>query len=362
MRRRKRRDTAVFGMSFLDCVSCGFGAAILLFMLVDHARIDRDLTQNSELIARVNALENRLLDDSQAVLLLREALDDDEEAKELASKQAERLREQIEQLKSELPEAEDSATSRDARLKKLQQELLALESRVKKARAASQDPSGDATRNIAGEGRRQYLQGLGVHGDYVLILVDASASMLADSIVDVLRLRNMSQARQNRARKWRQTVAAADWISARVEPGWRFQMAAFNEQLIPLTENSGAWLPVGNGNSLNQAMKKLRTLTPAGGTNLGKAMAYAASLSPRPDNVYLITDGLPTQGGGQNSGNVSGRQRAGLFDQAIKLIPRNTAINTVLLPMEGDPRAASAYWALAMETNGALLEPSADWP
>ncbi|RPG01058.1 MAG: hypothetical protein CBC23_005110, partial [Rhodospirillaceae bacterium TMED63] len=33
MKRSRRRDTEIFSMSFLDVVSCGFGAVILLLVL-----------------------------------------------------------------------------------------------------------------------------------------------------------------------------------------------------------------------------------------------------------------------------------------------------------------------------------------
>ena len=33
MKRRERRPTEVFSLSFLDCICCGFGAIILLFVL-----------------------------------------------------------------------------------------------------------------------------------------------------------------------------------------------------------------------------------------------------------------------------------------------------------------------------------------
>ena len=33
MKRRTRRDTETFSMSFLDCICCGFGAIILLLVL-----------------------------------------------------------------------------------------------------------------------------------------------------------------------------------------------------------------------------------------------------------------------------------------------------------------------------------------
>ena len=34
MSRRRRRDVDIFNMSFLDVVSCGFGAIILLLVIV----------------------------------------------------------------------------------------------------------------------------------------------------------------------------------------------------------------------------------------------------------------------------------------------------------------------------------------
>lgn len=34
---RKRRGFNVFSLSFLDIMSCGFGATILVFLIIDHA-------------------------------------------------------------------------------------------------------------------------------------------------------------------------------------------------------------------------------------------------------------------------------------------------------------------------------------
>jgi hypothetical protein len=36
--------------------------------------------------------------------------------------------------------------------------------------------------------------------------------------------------------------------------------------------------------------------------------------------------------------------------------------NVILMPMEGDPSAPAAFWALARRTNGAFLMPAKDWP
>lgn len=360
--KRRRREVPVFGLSFLDCISCGFGAAVLLFMLVDHARADRDLTANSEMIARVNALDSGLLDSRHDLLSLRAALDDNEEATETASREAQHLREQIEQLKASLPQAEDSATTRRSRIEHLQDELLALETRVQAMRAAAKEASGDATRRIAGEGRRQYLEGLSVNGQRVLILIDTSASMLADTIVEAVRRRNMSEERRLSAPKWRRSVATVDWMAAQIEPGAQFQLLGFSDTATPLLGTAGTWLDAGGGARLDEAVNALRRVVPSGGTNLAAAFAGVAAMKPPPDNVYLVTDGLPTRGSKPGAGTVSGRERARLFDEAVKLLPRSVPVNVVLLPMEGDPRAASAYWRLAQVTRGAFLEPARDWP
>ncbi|MGQ0530085.1 MAG: VWA domain-containing protein [Panacagrimonas sp.] len=360
--KRRRRQVETGSLSFLDCISCGFGAAVLLFMLVDHARIDRDLTSNFDLLTSVDALENKLLDERQDLLTMQAALSRDQNETENAEREAERLRQQIEVLRAAQPDAEDAATTRDERMKKLQDELLALESRVQAMRAAAKDASANATRTVSGEGQRQYLTGLRVGGRHILILVDASASMLDDTIVGALRRRNMSESARLSAPKWRRTLATVDWITAQMPPDGQFQMIVFNETAKPVTGSSTGWLPAQGGRGLDEPMRALRKTAPAGGTSLVRAFQAMNGLSPAPDNVYLITDGLPTQGQTPRGGVVSGRDRLKYFNEATSSLRRDVPINVILLPMEGDPRAASAFWQLARLSGGAFLEPSRDWP
>ncbi|MGQ0700863.1 MAG: vWA domain-containing protein [Panacagrimonas sp.] len=360
--KRRRRDVAVFGLSFLDCISCGFGAAVLLFMLVDHARVDLDLTSNAELIAKVDALESEVLDNQQDLLTMQAALSRDETELQTADAEARRLREQIELLRSQVPDAADAATTRESRLRKLQEELLALESRVQAMRAASQNAGANATRSVIAEGQRQYLTGMRVGGQRVLILVDASASMLGETIVDAVRRRNMSEAAKLGAPKWRRTLATVDWITAQLPPDGQFQMLAFAESTLPVLGSSVGWLSSDGGRKLDEAMVALRRIVPKGGTNLMRAFEIARSLRPAPDNIFLITDGLPTLGKGGGRTVASGKDRVKYFNEAEDLARDGAPINIVLLPMEGDPQAASAYWYLAQLTGGAFLNPSPDWP
>jgi hypothetical protein len=87
------------------------------------------------------------------------------------------------------------------------------------------------------------------------------------------------------------------------------------------------------------------------------------ALVPNPDNVYLLTDGLPTMGleYPERTG-VSGRERMAHFERALRGRPSTIPINVLLYALEGDPQAAPAYWALALQTGGSLMAPSEDWP
>ena len=58
---RKRRSGEVFSMSFLDCMSCGFGAVILFFMIINsHSDITTD--QTDALQAETDKLEIEVLE------------------------------------------------------------------------------------------------------------------------------------------------------------------------------------------------------------------------------------------------------------------------------------------------------------
>jgi len=108
---------------------------------------------------------------------------------------------------------------------------------------------------------------------------------------------------------------------------------------------------------------KLGRVVPDGGTSLHNAFAALRSLDPPPDNVYLLTDGLPTQGAKQPRGKtVSPARRLSHFREALEVLPSRVPVNVILFPMEGDPDAAISFWLLAQRSGGSLLSPSRDWP
>ncbi|NNL99964.1 MAG: VWA domain-containing protein, partial [Gammaproteobacteria bacterium] len=273
---------------------------------------------------------------------------------------ARRVQDDLDEALAALEES-STATSPDE-LDQLKRQLRELEQQ-KQLLKAEIDARGDAVRQRAGIGRQAYLTGLQLDGSRTLILLDSSASMLDDTIVNVIRRRNMSDDVKRRSPKWRQALATVDWLTARLRPGSRYQLWRFSTDAGPVQGGvSRDWLSADDGAGLNKAVQAARRLVPAGGTSLSNTFRAIRAMQPQPDSIVLITDGLPTQGSSARGNTVSGRERLKLFDDAIKELSGRIPVNTVLLPMEGDPMAASAFWQLAQLTRGSLVSPTEDWP
>ena len=114
---------------------------------------------------------------------------------------------------------------------------------------------------------------------------------------------------------------------------------------------------------LEEAVNRLSLTVPEGPTSLHAAFSMIRPLEPKPDNIYLLVDGLPTMGEIEPTrAGVTGRERQSHFNRAARQLPFNVPVNVILYAMEGDPQAAPAYWWMALNTGGSLIAPSEDWP
>jgi hypothetical protein len=188
--------------------------------------------------------------------------------------------------------------------------------------------------------------------------------MLDETIINVVRRRNMNAASRRTAPKWQRALATAEWLVSQLPATAQFQLYRFDtEARTTASGSSGRWLSASSPKDVLAALGTLDTIAPQGGTSLYGAFAVAKQLSPRPDNILLITDGLPTQGRKRPTATtVSADQRLKHFDQAVKSLPADIPVNTILLPMEGDAWAAAAFWRLALDTQGSFVTPARDWP
>ena len=356
---RKLRETSTFSLSFLDIMSCGLGAAILIFLLLKHVTDDPVPDADPKTLSEIKLLEEEIKEGEENLVRIRNTISDVSDESVTAKGLARKIEEEIKKLKSELeiiaPDSDLDIPGLKARIAKLQQQKKAIESSI---------PAGNKAYEFTGDGERQYLTGLKVGGDNVLILIDSSASMLDETIVNIVRRRNMRDDLKKQSPKWTRTVAIAQWVIANLPTSSDFQVLSFNEIVEPVVgDDINQWYEVIDKVSVAQAVEGIRKVVPENGTNLDRVFEAALSMTPLPDNIFIITDGLPTIGkDSSKSGNITGAQRYRLFNQAIAKLGQSIPVNSMLLPLEGDPYAAAAFWRLAIVTKGAFVTPARDWP
>ncbi len=362
-----RRQFSVFNLSFLDVISCGFGAVILFFMIINSQVKSRSDQASSELQSETKLLEEQIFDEQKQLVRLNNSLEKTEKENTLIQGSVSELQEKIEELLKEIEFYENNSLASENDIKRLQsdiQQLMESNKRMSAQAALEASNPGTLLRDFIGDGNRQYLTELKLSGKHVLFLVDASASMLGRTYVNVIRYRNMQDSQKVKAPKWRQTVNSVDWLTTRLTEGTNFQIYTFNESTVSAIKDSeGDWLEVTDGTTIAKAMNELRSTIPQNGTSLIKAFEMIDNLEPRPDNIFLLTDGLPTQGRRDSSPGtmVKPEQRIRYFDQAVRELPP-IPVNVLLFPMDGDPFAAEAYWRLAIRSKGSFMAPSRDWP
>ncbi|WP_371373032.1 vWA domain-containing protein [Thalassotalea aquiviva] len=355
-----KRRFSTFSISFLDIMSCGFGAVILIFLIIEHdvssqLQVDTDMLQSE-----VNLLEQEVSEGQASLVEIKNTLSVLNQEYVQTSGLARRVNDEIDAVRNKIAILDEA--SDDQQIRKIKERLKTLT--VEKKKLEDEIAKGNNARRFVGEADRQYLTGLKLGGARILILMDVSASMLDDSIVNVIRRRNMSQQSKRQADKWIRAVRAVEWLIAKLPIDSQFQLFIFNTEVKALVSSSKQqWLNVSDQEKLNMVVNELHKIVPAGGTSLEKAFRDVRQLSPLPDNILLLTDGLPTQGmQASRSNTISGPEREQLFNRAVSVLPDGIPVNILLWPMEGDPMAASAFWKLALRTSGSFMSPSRDWP
>jgi hypothetical protein len=361
-----RRRINPINLSFLDAMTCGFGATVLFFMIINATAGEHASQVTADLNGEVDRLEEEVLEGYQDLVVLRNSMRETDEELAAASGLSRRLIDTLREIREELATYEDSTLASREHINRLKADLQSLEEDAKRLSGGvpSDETPGDRLRTHVGDGDRQYLTGLKVGGDRIFILVDASASMLGDTLVNIIRRRNLPENVRIRADKWQQAVSTVDWLTTQIPRGSRFQIYTFNVEAAPvIPDTAGRWLDGDDHEMLDAAVERLRRVVPMDGTSLYRGLAALGEMEPPPDNLILLVDSLPTQGESPaNDRTVTAKQRLRLFERAMKELQPRMPVNVILFPMEGDPMAASAYWKLTKRTRGSFLSPSEDWP
>ncbi len=345
-------------LAFLDVMACGLGAAVLLFLIVKHntgsavepePKPDAQLQQSAilaNLIEEQERLSGQIKAESQKSATEEKRHNENQknlETKNEKIKELENLASQIEQQKN--------------RKATLREEIVGIQ--PQQSTVIIDNPQ---------IGEEDYLIGLKVEGRRIAILIDHSASMTDNLLVDLLIRKNRSDSAKKQGPKWKRTKRVVNWLLARLPKNGEVAAVAFNNQARIL--GKGAWVDNRDRKGIQDILLDIEKLVPTNATNLAAGLNKLLRLSPQPTDVYLVTDGLPTKGASlgfltgcrANSPTVSGGCRKQLFRSSIKNYRLGQRVNVILLPLEGDPEGAPEFWEWTSATGGLLLVPSQGWP
>ncbi|MBT8115202.1 MAG: hypothetical protein KJP04_07465, partial [Arenicella sp.] len=284
---RKRRSNSTFSLSFLDIMSCGLGAAVLIFLLLKHITDAPTTVDERQVMAEISLLEEEILEGEKTLVRIRNTISEISYETVTAQGLARKIEEELKELRSLLaeinPDSEIDIPGLQAKIAKLEAQKAALEVTV---------PAGNKAYEFTGDGQRQYLTGIPLDGENVLILIDASASMLDETIVNIIRRRNMSDELKLKAPKWQRTQAIAQWLVANLPLSSDIQVWTFNTEIKAANGgDTNKWYEASNRQDLTTLVQGINESIPANGTNMKQVFAAAMDMRPRPDNIYLFTDG-----------------------------------------------------------------------
>ncbi|MBT8486913.1 MAG: VWA domain-containing protein [Phycisphaerales bacterium] len=174
-RRRGRRELDVLSLSILDCICCGFGAVILLFVLSkvsEPVRIEVVQDDLSEVVAELQEQIYEIVGETD--VLNRELRGKREQVSEITTRIA-RLQGDLSALQGEF-----AASSGDAAVQTTIEGHLA---------AAYQELTDEMRRLLATQPRRRdaTVGGIPIDSEYIVFIIDTSGSMQRDAWPLVIR-------------------------------------------------------------------------------------------------------------------------------------------------------------------------------
>jgi len=328
-------------MAFIDVMSCGLGAVILLFFIVDF---QSGVEPSGDIEKEISDVETEVVQLEQQAAKLAESMSIKES--------------QVQALADSVSNKTVSGMLIENESAEIANQNAALSVKLKE----QLDKQGSEKEKVR-PGQKGQLLGIPIEGDVIAVLLDTSASMSYPTISDVIYAQvSAGKNLLANGEKWRQSKRLANWVIDQAPTSSTVHLLAFSEQTTVLSASSKSKA------GLKASVNKLR---PLNGTNLSLVLEQVSKLEPKPTNIYIITDGLPTKAHPKartlrdcrgSKKIVSGTCRVSIFRDSVKRLNGTAQVDVFLLPMEGDPQAAPLFFAWVKSRKGRLMSVARGWP
>jgi len=180
MSRRRKRGFESIGLSFLDAIFCGFGAIVLLFVIVRGAEPRLIETDSETLTAELRVLEEERSDLQGRTEALRASLAERQPDVARAEELVARYRDELTRIEGQYRAARDSST---------------VQNRIKDQLARAQQELTEEMQRLRAQQREQspekLVGGIPVDSEYIVFIIDTSGSM--QSLAWPLMLRKVEE-------------------------------------------------------------------------------------------------------------------------------------------------------------------------
>lgn len=333
----KRREAQSSALSFMDCICCGFGAVLLLFILTAKAQITDSQEKATQSVNAAKTLETAIHEAKARKLALEKEIEALDPQPNIKASSVAALAVEQERLAKAVEDQTNALTA------------LKTNSEPTKQPAALDRPSAD----------NSYLSGLRLRAPRAVILLESSGSMLAEDAKTAIQI--IQQGTGAKSKKWLRSKAAVRAVLAAIPKGTQVAIFAMAEETLALSGSTkNPYIDPYDNKALLSFLDRLDKLKASGGADLSKGLQTVTQMRQRPSSLLLIGDGLPTAPA-PRSGSLTEADRVKLFNRAMA-IRFNYPFNAILFPFSGDPSAAGLFWQLSGRTKGITLIPDNDWP
>jgi hypothetical protein len=163
--KKRRRDIEIFSLSFLDCICCGFGAIILLFVLSKFAEpvVIEEIKENMQ--AEIVRLEKELFEIRGDTLILNRDLTAKKEQLSKEEEELALLQGDLSTTKGRFAASKDDATVQNI-----------IEGKLARARQELTEEMKRLYKNLPKKTLRS-VGGIPVDSEYIVFIIDTSGSM-----------------------------------------------------------------------------------------------------------------------------------------------------------------------------------------
>jgi len=178
--RRRKRDVETIGLSFLDAIFCGFGAIVLLFVIVRGAEPRLIQADAGTLSAELRVLEEERVELQAQAAVLRTALAERRSDVARAEELVARYQDELTRIEGQFRAARETS---------------AVQNRISEQLARAQQELTDEMRRLRAQARprpaEQLVGGIPVDSEYIVFIIDTSGSM--QSLAWPLMLRKVEE-------------------------------------------------------------------------------------------------------------------------------------------------------------------------